>query len=85
MNTGLILDATDEEIDRLDADYLTLPQTITLLYSIGLFKEFDKQDENKFWNLLKEGAAVHAYKENGRWRMGKSSFKNDKRIGISKL
>lgn len=48
MNTGLILDATDEEIDRLDADYLTLPQTITLLYSIGLFKEFDKQDENKF-------------------------------------
>lgn len=78
MNTQPILDAIDKEIDRLEADYLTLPQSIDLLYSIGLFKESDKQDENKFRNLLKEGAVAHAYKENGRWRIPKSSFKNHK-------
>ena len=78
MNTEPILDAIEKEIERLDVDYLTLPQSIALLYSIGLFKESDKQDEKEFRNLLREGIIAHAYKESGKWRIPKSSFRKDK-------
>ncbi|CAM4172988.1 toxin-antitoxin system YwqK family antitoxin [Flavobacterium antarcticum] len=75
MKTELIFDTIDKEIDKRGVHHLTLSEAVELLYLEKVFNESYKQDETQFRSQLKEGKIAHAYKENGRWKIPKSRFR----------
>ena len=60
-----IVKTIDEEIDRLNVDYLTPTEIIKLLLLKRVFIDSENKSENQFREILKQGKISHAYKENG--------------------
>lgn len=73
MNIDSILEIIDKEIERLNVEQLTLTEVIKLLNSKGIFSTSDSKTEKEFRALIKEGKVFNAFKEQGRWKISKSS------------